>query len=213
MSRSNENGARCCTHDANARRDAHRQAHLAQLRIDIAENAAGQLSEEERDDLLLMREEEKLARDVYLRLYDRWHLRPFGNISGSEQMHMDAILALLRRYGLPDPAQGLDIGEFHSADMLALYERLVNQGLKSSGEAVRVGLLIEELDIADLRAAAKRTSKPEILAVYAHLERGSRNHLRAFYRWKDRLDVRYVPAHLSQRDFESIGTSEHESCH
>jgi hypothetical protein len=201
------------TYDASAGRDAHRQGHLAQLRNHIAAHTAGELSEDERNDLRLMREEEKIARDVYLRLYDRWGLRPFGNISGSEQVHMDAILALLNHYGVSDPAKGLGIGEFHSANMWALYESLIQQGLKSQAEAVRVGLAIEELDIADLRAAAERTRKPEILAVYADLERGSRNHLRAFYRWMRRLGVHYAPEHLSAKDFESIAVSEHEGCH
>ena len=148
-----------------------------------------------------------------IRLYDRWGLRPLGNISGSEQVHMDAILALLNHYGVSGPAEGLGIGEFHSANMRALYESPIQQGVKSHAEAVRVGLAIEELDIADLRAAAERTRKPEILAVYADLERGSRNHLRASYRWMRRLGVHYAPEHLSARDFESIAVSEHEDCH
>ena len=174
----------CQTGDA---RDAHRRSHIARLRNSIAANKAAELGEDERNDLVLMREEEKIARDVYLRLYDRWGLPPFANISGSEQAHMDAILALLQHFGLPDPARGLEIGAFHDPKMQALYQSLIEQGLKSREEAVRVGLSIEELDIADLRAAAGRTSKPEILAVYAELERGSRNHLRAFHRWKLRF--------------------------
>ena len=56
--------------------------------------------------MLFMREEEKLARDVYLTLYDAWRLAPFANISVSEQKHMNAMLLLLRKYGLPDPAAG-----------------------------------------------------------------------------------------------------------
>lgn len=200
-------------HYADDEREAHRQSQLSQLRSVIAANRTGQLSEEERNDLLLMREEEKIARDVYLRLFDRWGLRPFGNISGSEQVHMDAILALLQHHGAPDPVDGLGIGEFHDPKMHALYDRLVEQGLKSREEAVRVGLAIEELDIADLRAAAARTDKAEILAVYANLERGSRNHLRAFYRSMRRLSVHYAPEHLSAKDFESIAVSAHEDCH
>ena len=194
-------------------RHAHRQGHLARLRREIAANTAGALGEDERNDLLLMREEEKVARDVYLRLYDRWGLPPFANISGSEQVHMDAILALLQHFGLEDPARGLEIGAFRDPKMQALYDILIAQGLKSREEAVRVGLAIEELDIADLRAAAGRARKPEILAVYAELERGSRNHLRAFNRWKLRLGAHYTPRRLSRRDFDAIAASDHETCH
>ncbi|MGC9269922.1 DUF2202 domain-containing protein [Acidiphilium sp.] len=192
---------------------AHRLAHVEQTRVALAAVDSGALTEHERADLLLMREEEKIARDVYLQLYDRWGLRPFGNISGSEQAHMDMILLLLERHGLPDPAQGLAIGKFNDPALQALHDDLLARGLQSQAEAVRIGLLVEELDIFDLRVAASRTEKPEILAVYADLERGSRNHLRAFHRWMHQLGTHYTPVHLSIADFEAIAASAHESCH
>ncbi|WP_081857834.1 DUF2202 domain-containing protein [Thiomonas sp. FB-Cd] len=193
-------------------RAAHRFGHIAQIRADIAASPRAPLTPEERDDLLLMREEEKVARDVYIRLLERWDIRPFGNISGAEQVHMDAILALLEHHGLPDPAQGLVVGRFHRTDLQDLYDQLIEQGLRSQADAVRVGLLIEELDIADLQKAARRTNKPEIRAVYAELERGSRNHLRAFYHWKQMLGIDYAPQHLPATEFERTALSAHESC-
>ena len=42
-----------------------------------------------------MREEEKLARDVYSELATAWDLGVFWNIAESEQQHMDAVLDLL----------------------------------------------------------------------------------------------------------------------
>ena len=193
-------------------RTAHRATHVAQIRANIAAAPRSALSAEELNDLLLMREEEKIARDVYIRLYEQWGMRPFHNISGAEQAHMDAMLALLEHYGEPDPAQGLAVGQFRRADLQALYDDLVMQGLQSQAAAVRVGLLIEELDIVDLQKAARRTDKPEIRAVYAELERGSRNHLRAFYRWKQMLGIDYVPQHLTAVEFEQTAQSAHEMC-
>lgn len=191
---------------------AHRATHVAQIRANIAAAPRSALRAEELNDLLLMREEEKIARDVYIRLYEQWGMRPFHNISGAEQAHMDAMLALLEHYGEPDPAQGLAVGQFRRADLQALYDDLVMQGLQSQAAAVRVGLLIEELDIVDLQKAARRTDKPEIRAVYAELERGSRNHLRAFYRWKQMLGIDYAPQHLTAVEFEQIAQSAHEMC-
>jgi hypothetical protein len=193
-------------------RTAHRQAHVAQMRSTIAAHGLHALSAAEQADLLLMREEEKIARDVYLRLYDRWGLRPFANISGSEQAHMDMILLLLDRHGMTDPVRGLDVGVFHDPQMQTLHDDLLARGLKSETDAILVGLLIEELDIADLRAATRRTEQPEIQAVYAELERGSRNHLRAFYRWMENFGAQYTPAHLSAEDFLAVAHSGHESC-
>jgi len=58
-----------------------------------------QLSESEMQGLILMREEEKLARDVYTTLGEKWDLNIFINIAGSEQTHTDAVKYLLDRYG------------------------------------------------------------------------------------------------------------------
>ncbi len=66
---------------------------------------AAPLSDDEKYWLSHMREEEKVARDVYKELYKVWGLTIFSNIASSEQKHMDAIKTLLDRYGLEDPAK------------------------------------------------------------------------------------------------------------
>ncbi len=78
------------------------------------------LSLNEAEGLSFMREEEKLARDVYLTLYDLWGLPLFQNIADSEQAHMDAVKSLLDFYGLDDPAAGQGVGIFTNADLQAL---------------------------------------------------------------------------------------------
>lgn len=57
------------------------------------------LNADELTSLQLMREEEKLARDVYTTLYAKWGINVFTNISSSEQQHTDAVLTLLNKYG------------------------------------------------------------------------------------------------------------------
>lgn len=49
-----------------------------------------------------MREEEKLARDVYLTFGEKWGLTLFTNIAKSEQTHTDAVKTLLDRYEIKD---------------------------------------------------------------------------------------------------------------
>lgn len=194
-------------------RQAHRAGRIQDMQQQLDSRPASELSEVERADLLLMREEEKIARDVYAQLYERWGIMPFGHITGSEQAHMDMVGMLLRRFAVPDVVQGLPVGRFGTPQMQALHDQLMAQGLQSLEDAVAVGLHIEELDIADLRLTSSHTQNPEILLVYAELERGSRNHLRAFYRWKQRLGVHYQPGHLSLADFEQIANSDKEACH
>jgi hypothetical protein len=116
----------------------------------VASLPAQDLSAEEEIGLTKMREEEKLARDVYQVLYEKWGAQVFGNITQSEQRHMDAIKALLDKYNLPDPVTDPSVGAFTSPEMQELYEKLVAQGEQSLVEALKVGATIEDLDLYDL---------------------------------------------------------------
>ena len=136
------------------------------------------LSEEEIAGLLFMREEEKLARDVYNQLYTIWGQPIFKNIAASEQTHMDQIKYLLNRYGLTDPA--LAPGQFTDPNLQALYNQLIAQGSLSQADALNVGALIEKTDIADLQTHLAQTDQADIQLVYNNLMNASYNHLAAF---------------------------------
>ncbi len=143
--------------------------------------AAGPLTTAEQAGLLYMREEEKRARDVYNVFYTRYGLRVFNNIAAGEQAHMDAMLTLLTRYGLSDPAAAAP-GVFNNDDLQALYDDLIDQGNASLTAALQAAVLIEETDIADLQDGLALTSHADLRAVYNNLLRASQNHLRAFSR-------------------------------
>ena len=136
------------------------------------------LNEEEIAGLLFMREEEKLARDVYNQLYELWGQPIFKNIAASEQMHMDQIKSLLDRYGLTDPALGS--GQFADPALQALYNQLIAQGSLSLADALNVGALIENTDIADLQTHLSQTDQADIQLVYTNLMNASYNHLAVF---------------------------------
>jgi len=140
------------------------------------------LSIQEKDGLIYMRLEEKLARDVYLTLGKIYNQKMFVNIPESEQRHMDAVKALLDKYEIPDPVSDNDIGSFANADFKKLYDELVTKGQKSFNDAMLVGKEIEEMDIKDLVERIEQTDNPDIKAVYENLKQGSENHLRAFTR-------------------------------
>jgi len=132
--------------------------------------------------LLYLVEEEKLARDVYAAL-DAVSVSPkFKNISGSEQTHMDYISALLVTYGIKNPTIGKAAGEFTNKSLAALYKTLVTKGKKSAIDALQVGILIEEKDLADLATLSKTIKKTDIKTAIAFLKKGSGNHLAAFQR-------------------------------
>jgi hypothetical protein len=137
------------------------------------------LTAAETDWLKFMREEEKLARDLYQQLYQKWNLVIFRNISASEQAHFNTIGVLVARYGIPDPAQSAP-GVYSDARLNALYNDLLARGMRSAQDALEIGTLVEKKDIADLEAALKETAKPDIKRVYANLMNASYNHLEAF---------------------------------
>jgi hypothetical protein len=137
------------------------------------------LSVDETAHLLYMREEEKLARDIYQALYAKWNVRIFSNIAASEQRHFDALGTLISRYALSDPAQQA-AGVFTNPDLQRLYDELLAEGNLSLLDALLTGVTIEETDIEDLKAAIAVTDHRDILTVYGNLLNGSLSHLEAF---------------------------------
>lgn len=127
-----------------------------------------------------LREEEKLARDVYLTLAQRWNVPIFSNIARSESNHMAAVKTLIVKYGLPDPVVDNSVGAFTNPVFAELYQDLVAAGSASLVEAYEVGIVIEELDIDDLTEALLEVEKADIRTVFENLLSGSENHLAAF---------------------------------
>ena len=162
------------------------------------------LTNAEARDLLFMREEEKLARDVYNAMHELYSQRVFSNIPRAEQRHMEAILGLLNAYGLDDPAKE-DAGQFSNEELQKLHDTLVAQGAKSKQDAFLVGALIEEVDIEDIVEAMERTDKADILAVYSNLLSGSERHLNAFVRNYEAISGKtYTAQKISQEKVDAI---------
>ena len=168
------------------------------------------LTQAEIDGLVLMREEEKLARDVYLHFADTYSLRVFGNIARSEARHMEAVKVLLDRYGIEDPVKDDTRGVFTDSHLADLYAQLTATGGASLLDALVVGATIEDLDIKDLMDLSENLDKEDILFAYGNLTRGSRNHLRAYYSQIVSNSGSYQPQYISQELFNEIIASAHE---
>ena len=156
--------------------------------------------------LVFMREEEKLARDVYMTLSTLWpDARVLVNIGeGSEQTHTDVMRDKLADYGVDDPnpetndlpsSIGYYTGEDYGVYFTEKYQLLVNSGSQSELDAMYVGAFIEELDMHDIvecptvivetdngitDCGMNYTDEQPLINAYASLLDGSKNHLRAF---------------------------------
>ncbi len=164
------------------------------------------LSVEEADALLFMREEEKLAHDVYVKLYEKWGAQVFSNIIQAEARHMEAVRVLIVKFGLTDPVAKNPVGVFQNTTLQEMYTTLVREGLVSPVAAYKTGAKIEDLDLYDLAniTADPKVTNEAIEVVFAELARGSRNHLRAFARNLTRLGETYEPIYISAALYEEI---------
>ncbi len=165
-----------------------------------------------KQDVQFLREEEKLARDVYLTLFAKWDLPIFQNIAQAERRHMERMGKLIESYGIEDPVSDDSIGVFKNRELSSLYTKLVAQGSKSVVEALKVGATIEDLDIRDIRQMVRNTKDAAALDAYAALECGSRNHMRAFTRQLAARGVTYKAQYLSSQAIEEIVSGSHERC-
>lgn len=173
-------------------------------------NANSTFSTNETEDLLYMLEEEKLAYDVYNEMDTKWNLLQFSRIKQSETMHINVLKNILDKnnvkYSLLEP------GKFNDLKLQKLYNELIAQGNTSATGALKVGAMIEEVDIYDLRNFAKKTNNTDILNAYKFLECGSGNHLRAFTKGLNAGNTTYSPKFISQKDYDSILNAAQEPC-
>jgi len=140
---------------------------------------SGTVTESEGAGLLFMREEEKMARDVYAYMYAKYNLPVFGNITKSENAHMLAVLRLITAFKITDNGNN-NPGEYTNTHIKDLYQQLITMGDISLVDALKVGVLIEQTDISDLEKELLTVQNASIKTVYTNLKAGSNAHLKAF---------------------------------
>lgn len=169
------------------------------------------LNSDETTSLIIMREEEKLAHDVYISLYNKWGVNIFSNIASSEQTHTNAVLTLLNKYEIADPVNTNTIGVFSDTSLQSLYNQLLEMGSASQLDALKVGATIEDLDIYDLNNWMTKVDNEDIKYVYEQLNKGSRNHLRSFYSQVISSGGSYSAQYISQSEMDAIIASAKET--
>lgn len=166
------------------------------------------LNEQEKSDLTFIRQEEKLARDVYVYAYNLYNDDIFLTISNSEQSHINSVLSLMKKYSLDDPLNADVYGVFQNTELQLLYDELTAKVDSSLTHALIVGATIEDLDINDIKSFIANTTNTDLLNKYDKLTCGSRNHLRSFV---SRLG-NYTPRFISQTEYDVIINSGNEQC-
>jgi hypothetical protein len=169
-----------------------------------------ELNDAETEHMQYMREEEYLARDVYIYLYDLYNIPVFNNISKAEQFHTSVIKVLLDKYDLEDPGEGHVEGVFQNETLQTVYNQLIATGDNSLEDALTVGATIEDLDIFDLEESLNDVDNEDITLVFNSLMKGSRNHMRAFTAHLTFHGITYEPQYISQEEYDEIVNSSWE---
>lgn len=169
------------------------------------------LSDKDKAGLLLMREEEKLAQEVYTAMFEKWNHKTFSNIKESEAYHGELVKGLITKYNLQDPYV-TEFGKYGNTTLQELYNDFIEKGNKSITDAFEVGAIIEDLDIEDLDKLIAGTKNADLKEVYETLNLGSRNHLRAFVKNLKNSSKNYAPKYISKERFDGIINGQHEIC-
>lgn len=161
------------------------------------------LSEELANTISYMGNEERLAYDVYNKLYEKWGTKQFRNIATrSEYRHITAVQQLVQKYKMSDdvnftnvdktplkymntPIEEMEAGTYDISKIQDLYNALVSKGLQSEKDALEVGCMVEVTDIDDLDRylqIANESNASDIVEVFTFLREGSYNHYWAFDR-------------------------------
>ncbi|MCZ2488067.1 DUF2202 domain-containing protein [Aquirufa antheringensis] len=180
---------------------------LSAIQATVSSLPVEPLDSAEKQRVLFIREEEKLAYDVYQAMFDKYGVKIFQNIPNSELSHMEAMLTIITKYQLVDPMDKNPRGVFANADLQSLYNALVSQGNGSILAAYQVGAKIEELDIFDLNKSIAVTNNQDVKLVYDFLNKGSRNHLRSFFKNLTNAGGTYTPVFITKAEFDAIVTT------
>jgi hypothetical protein len=139
------------------------------------------LNQQQKDQLVFIIQEEKLARDVYSDLYSKRKNKKFYNIINSEENHQYLVQLILEKYSIPNPIEDKNSGEFENQELSSLYKTLITQWNISVEEAMKVWVAIEQKDIKDLEDMMKLYwDYPDITATLQKLLEWSQRHLNAF---------------------------------
>jgi len=159
------------------------------------------LSEALVNTLSYMGNEERLAYDVYNKLYEEWGINQFTNIANkSEIKHIQAVQDLIQKYKLNDlnhftnvdlPALGymntavedMKAGTYDISKIQRLYDDLITMGSRSEIDALNVGCIIEVVDINDLDEyihIAENSNASDVVDTFNFLRNGSYNHYWSF---------------------------------
>ena len=161
-----------------------------------------QFTQSDRNDLIYLYEEDKLAHDFYVEMEKKWGHHSFSNIIKAERRHMSMIKEEAEKIGVNNISVS-DDGKFVNEDLQGMFDELIVKGNMSLLNALKSAAFIEETDINDLELRMTLTDIESLEDLYSRLISASENHLNAFVRNIRKEGGEYVPQVLNQERFDA----------
>ncbi|MDD3034385.1 MAG: DUF2202 domain-containing protein [Bacteroidales bacterium] len=165
-------------------------------------DSTADLTASEIEYIYAVREDEKLAGDLYSAFFEMYKIKTFENIAKAEINHMKATERLLEYYGITYPVAG-DKGKFENPVRQALYDSLLQKG-STALEAFKVMAQYEEYNIVQYKADLAVITNENLKIVIENLEKGSENHFKATIRQITALGGTYSAQVMTQEEYSAI---------
>jgi hypothetical protein len=180
-----------CMGNGNSYNNAQRGYGYNQNNNSMKKYPSSSISSSVKSSLAYMYEEERLAKEVYLAIYQKQPIRQLSKIaSNSETRHIEAVKDLAQKYGVKTSLQ--QVGRYQNSHIQSLFNQLYHKGIRSKKDALEVGCIVEVTDINDLDryiSQAQRAGADDVLQTYDFLRKGSYNHYWAFDRGLKQLGI------------------------
>ncbi|NTV17903.1 MAG: DUF2202 domain-containing protein [Bacteroidales bacterium] len=165
-------------------------------------DSTADLTADEIEFIYAVREDEKVARDLYFSFFGTFGLKPFENIGKAEDNHIKATEKLFDYYEIDYPALS-ENGKFENAIRQKLFDSLLLKGTPEL-EAFKVMAMLEESNIVEYGEVLKTIANPNIKIVIENLARASANHFKAAIRQITALGGTYTPALMTQEQYKAV---------
>lgn len=165
-------------------------------------DSTADLTTDEIEFIYAVREDEKIARDLYFSFFRNFGLKTFENIGKAEDNHIKATEKLFDYYEIDYPALSAN-GKFEDASRQKLFDSLLLKGTPEL-EAFKVMALLEESNIVEYGEVLKSIVNPNIKLVIENLAKASANHFKAAIRQITALGGTYAPALMTQEQYRAL---------
>lgn len=174
-------------------------------------NQTSGISTDEQKALVQIFEQEKLARDVYSQIGEKFGIKILKNAAIGKQKQMSLILDFMTLNQVAvafDDAQGV----FKSPELRENYSAFLTEGLGSLNNAFRVGAKMEDYNIYHIDKILATQTTGKLVLLLSKLSCSAGNELKTQVNMLVGNGEMFMPDYISVKLYRSIMHDNHEYC-